>query len=138
MFELTGALSHVLPIMISVMLSKWVGDAFGTEGIYASWIALRGYPWIPHGEHLDAGETAGSKMREVGECVCLTEGAHDVKEVEGMLERYRFEGFPVMRGKGELVGYVERRKLKAAIGKLRLSSGRSLSVCMLAFCLLAC
>ena len=28
MFELTGALTYVLPIMIAVMLSKWVGDAF--------------------------------------------------------------------------------------------------------------
>lgn len=32
-FELTGALSHVVPIMIAVMTAKWVGDAFGKEGI---------------------------------------------------------------------------------------------------------
>ena len=32
-FELTGALSHVVPIMIAVMTAKWVGDAFGRDGI---------------------------------------------------------------------------------------------------------
>lgn len=59
LFEMTGALSHVLPIMVSVMVSKWTGDAFGSsnvpvgsssltlhcssgkEGIYAAWIQLR-------------------------------------------------------------------------------------------------
>lgn len=30
MFELTGALTYVIPIMIAVMLSKWCGDIFGS------------------------------------------------------------------------------------------------------------
>ena len=34
LFKLTGALSHVLPIMISVVISKWVVDAFKKERIY--------------------------------------------------------------------------------------------------------
>ncbi|KAJ3557827.1 hypothetical protein NPX13_g9847 [Xylaria arbuscula] len=42
MFELTGALTYVLPIMIAVMLSKWVGDAFSRRGIYESWIHFNG------------------------------------------------------------------------------------------------
>jgi chloride channel 3/4/5 len=33
-FELTGALTYVLPIMVAVMVAKWVGDAFGKESIY--------------------------------------------------------------------------------------------------------
>lgn len=56
MFELTGALSHVLPIMVSVMTAKWVGEAFGKEGIYPQWIALRNYPWIPRREYRDRDE----------------------------------------------------------------------------------
>ncbi len=50
----------MLPIMISVMVAKWVGDAFGKEGIYHTWIALRNYPWIPSNEYRDKGETAAS------------------------------------------------------------------------------
>ncbi|TQS31718.1 hypothetical protein Golomagni_07993, partial [Golovinomyces magnicellulatus] len=38
MFELTGALTYVLPIMVSVMISKWIGDAFSRRGIYETWI----------------------------------------------------------------------------------------------------
>ena len=48
--------------MISVMVSKWVGDAFGKEGIYSRWIALRSYPWLPPEEYRDHGETAASIM----------------------------------------------------------------------------
>lgn len=55
-FELTGALSHVLPIMVSVMTAKWVGEAFGKEGIYPQWIALRNYPWMPPHEYRDRDE----------------------------------------------------------------------------------
>ncbi len=32
MFELTGGLEYILPVMIAVIISKWVGDAFGPEG----------------------------------------------------------------------------------------------------------
>jgi chloride channel 3/4/5 len=40
MFELTGALTYVLPIMIAVMISKWIGDAISPRGIYESWISF--------------------------------------------------------------------------------------------------
>lgn len=45
-FELTGALTYVLPIMVAVMLSKWVGDAFGKKGIYETWINFKEYPFL--------------------------------------------------------------------------------------------
>lgn len=36
MFELTGALSYVLPIMVSVMVSKTVAEYYHKEGIYGT------------------------------------------------------------------------------------------------------
>ena len=48
--------------MISVMVSKWVGDALGKEGIYTTWIALHKYPWLNTADHRDKGETATSMM----------------------------------------------------------------------------
>ena len=36
MFELTGALTYALPIMISIMVSKWVGDALCPDSIYGN------------------------------------------------------------------------------------------------------
>lgn len=34
MFELTGGLQYIVPLMAAVMTAKWVGDAFGREGMY--------------------------------------------------------------------------------------------------------
>ena len=34
MFELTGGLSYIVPIMVAVMISKWVGDAIVKDGMY--------------------------------------------------------------------------------------------------------
>lgn len=48
--------------MISVMVSKWVGDAWSKEGIYSRWIALRNYPWLSTSEYNDKGETAANFM----------------------------------------------------------------------------
>ena len=34
MFELTGGLTYIVPLMVAVMTSKWVGDAITKEGMY--------------------------------------------------------------------------------------------------------
>ena len=34
MFELTGGLTYIVPIMVAVMVAKWVGDALVKEGMY--------------------------------------------------------------------------------------------------------
>ena len=41
MFELTGGLVYIVPLMVAVLTSKWVGDAFVKEGMYPTG------PW-PH------------------------------------------------------------------------------------------
>jgi chloride channel 3/4/5 len=59
--------------MISVMISKWVGDAIGTDGIYSVWIAMRGYPWLPPVDYHDKGETGADIMKPVEELVVIEE-----------------------------------------------------------------
>lgn len=46
MFELTGGLQYIVPLMAASMFSKWIGDAFGNEGIYDGHIRLNGYPFL--------------------------------------------------------------------------------------------
>lgn len=46
MFELTGGVRYIVPLMAAAMASKWVGDALGREGIYDAHIALNGYPFL--------------------------------------------------------------------------------------------
>ena len=45
MMELTGETGHIVPIMLSVMISKWVGDFFN-HSIYEVCIHNAGYPYV--------------------------------------------------------------------------------------------
>ncbi|QRW16894.1 ClC voltage-gated chloride channel protein [Rhizoctonia solani] len=118
MFELTGALSHVLPIMIAVMVSKWVGDVFGKEGIYDAWIALHGYPFLSTTvEFRDYGETAAGRMIAREHIISINAHHSTSEELEHLLQTYTYRGFPVVDG-DQLVGYITRDKLQMAISNL--------------------
>ena len=80
--QLTGALSHVLPIMIVVMTAKWVGDALGTDGIYATWIAMHRYPWLPPVDFKDFRKDTGeSIMKSADSLIKIEDGAFTVSEL---------------------------------------------------------
>jgi chloride channel 3/4/5 len=114
LFELTGALSHVLPIMICVMTSKWVGDALGTDGIYPVWIAMRRYPWLRPIEYHDRGEIGAHLMKPVDSLVVIEDERCTLQELDSLIQEFDYHGFPIVRNQ-ELHGYVTREKLKAAI-----------------------
>ena len=40
MFELTGGLNYIVPIMVAVMISKWVADAFIKDGMYPNSVCV--------------------------------------------------------------------------------------------------
>ncbi|ANB13084.1 Gef1p [Sugiyamaella lignohabitans] len=53
LFELTGALTYVLPIMSGVMVSKWVAEAFERKGIYEAWITNHwNYPLLDNSRNI--------------------------------------------------------------------------------------
>ena len=60
--------------MISVMTAKWVGDAFGKDGIYPVWIAMRQYPWLAPVDHRDEGQTGAQIMRPVDKLTVIEDG----------------------------------------------------------------
>ncbi|KAI0372598.1 hypothetical protein BV20DRAFT_33678 [Pilatotrama ljubarskyi] len=119
LFELTGALSHVLPIMISVMVSKWVADAFGKDGIYSVWIAMRQYPWIPAREFRDQGQTAAHVMKPASNLLVIRDDGQGctIKELDELVRRHTYHGFPVIHG-DQLLGFVLKDKLRACIETL--------------------
>merc|ERR1711944_394160 len=53
MFEVTGGVRYIVPLMAAVMASKWVGDALGRQGIYDAHISLNGYPFLDIKEEFD-------------------------------------------------------------------------------------
>lgn len=129
LFELTGALSHVLPIMIAVMTAKWVGDAQGTDGIYSVWIAMRQYPWLPPVDFKDTQAVTGENiMKSADRLVKIEEGNVTVADLGKMLARYGYSGFPVVNGQ-ELVGYASRTKLQALLDALPRSPSPASKIC---------
>lgn len=63
MFELTGGVRYIVPLMAAAMASKWVGDAFGKDGIYDAHIALNGYPFLDNKEEFGCTTIAADVMQ---------------------------------------------------------------------------
>ena len=135
MFELTGALTYVLPIMIAVMLAKWIGDAISKKGIYEAWIHLNEYPYldnkddtrIPHVPVLNI-------MTSVADMTYLDASRpYTVVELRKILLTTPFRGYPVINlarpgsagtaatsqsqkpDRNTLLGYISRTELSFAL-----------------------
>lgn len=132
MFELTGALTYVLPIMIAVMISKWIGDAISPRGIYESWIHFKGYPFLDNRD--DNGGSipdvpAAHVMTRIEDLTAITATGHTIQSLREMLHQHRFRGFPVISsdntqsGDALLLGYISRTELLYA---LSLTTSKSL------------
>ncbi|KAH9900651.1 chloride channel [Xylariomycetidae sp. FL2044] len=119
MFELTGALTYVLPIMVAVMLSKWVGDAFSRRGIYESWIHFNSYPFLDSGDegggsqHVPDDVTAAQIMTRIEDLIVLTATGHTIASLRAVLESCDYRGFPVVSDPRDavLLGYISRAEL---------------------------
>ncbi|KAK3401060.1 chloride channel [Sordaria brevicollis] len=119
-FELTGALTYVLPIMISVMISKWVGDAFARRGIYESWIHFNSYPYL---DPNNSGEDLSPLIPDVpasqimtrldSDLIVLTATGHTIASLTKILETTPYRGFPVISDprSAVLLGYISRAEL---------------------------
>ncbi|EEB93620.1 hypothetical protein MPER_07692, partial [Moniliophthora perniciosa FA553] len=51
MFELTGALTYILPTMIVLLVTKAVGDLLGVTGIADEMIRFNGFPFLEKQDH---------------------------------------------------------------------------------------
>lgn len=136
MFELTGALSYVLPIMIAVMLAKWIGDAISQRGIYEAWIHLSEYPYLDNKDNTQIPHVPVSNvMTEVADMTCVDASkTYTIQELRSLLKRAKFRGYPVISpnlpgkdgadngpvrpkrlSKNTLLGYISRTELAYAL-----------------------
>src|SRR5882762_7676353 len=63
MFELTGSVNFIVPLMASLMAAKWTGDALGKQGIYDAHVELNGYPFLDNKEEFPHTTIAADAMR---------------------------------------------------------------------------
>lgn len=123
MFELTGGLEYIVPLMAAAVTSKWVADAFGKEGIYESHIQLNGYPYLDVRDEFTHRTLATDVMRPRRNdppLAVLTQDSTTVEDVETLIKDTDYNGFPVVvsRESERLIGFVQRRDLTLAISKL--------------------
>lgn len=129
MFELTGALTYVLPIMIAVMISKWIGDAISPRGIYESWIHFKGYPFLDNRD--DNGSSvpdvpAAHVMTRIEDLTTISATGHTIHSLRTLLQSHRYRGFPIIsheQSSSLLLGYISRTELLYA---LSLTTSKSL------------
>uniref|UniRef100_R4GBX8 Chloride channel protein n=1 Tax=Anolis carolinensis TaxID=28377 RepID=R4GBX8_ANOCA len=124
MFELTGGLEYIVPLMAAAMTSKWVADAIGREGIYDAHIRLNGYPFLEAKEEFSHKTLAMDVMRPRRSdppLTVLTQDSMAVEDAEALVAETTYSGYPVVvsRESQRLVGFVLRRDLIISIETAR-------------------
>ncbi|XP_030304775.1 H(+)/Cl(-) exchange transporter 5 isoform X5 [Calypte anna] len=124
MFELTGGLEYIVPLMAAAMTSKWVADAIGREGIYDAHIRLNGYPFLEAKEEFSHKTLAMDVMRPRRSdppLTIITQDSMTVEDVETIINETTYSGYPVVvsRESQRLVGFVLRRDLIISIENAR-------------------
>ncbi|OLL22207.1 H(+)/Cl(-) exchange transporter 3 [Neolecta irregularis DAH-3] len=123
MFELTGALTFVLPIMASVMVSKWVGDIISPSGIYEAWIKFRKYPYLKADEYMN-GDHVADVMTKVEDIVTIPASGLNIGQLDYILQRNEYDGIPIVNDAQELIllGWINTVELRFAIDQSSLPS----------------
>ncbi|KAH8434045.1 chloride channel protein [Aspergillus melleus] len=119
MFELTGALTYILPTMIVVGVTKAVGDRFGNGGIADRMIWSNGFPFLDNKEDHVFNVPVSHAM--TSDPLSLPASDFPVREAEHLLSDNKFQGFPIVEDRSSkiLVGYIGRTELRYAIDRAR-------------------
>jgi len=118
MFELTGALTYILPTMIVLLVTKSVGDFFGISGIADETIRFNGYPFLDkeeHAFHISVSQVMRKDLHT------LNASGTRVHEIEAKLRDTEVQGFPIVSGDADrtLLGHIGRTELRYVLEKAK-------------------
>lgn len=143
MFELTGSVVFIVPLMAAVMASKWVGDAIIKKGIYDAHIELNGYPFLDSkfefhyttraadcmrpraarptrvitssGDSIIESSSHGSPLSEP--LTVITANSMTVDDLDNLLKTSTHNGFPIVVSSASqyLIGFITRKDLARAL-----------------------
>ncbi|KAJ1933236.1 hypothetical protein FBU59_006096, partial [Linderina macrospora] len=124
MFELTGALIYVLPIMLAVTVSKWVADGFGKAGYFEGIIRFNGYPFLGMEQEYVLQGTGDETMVKASEMRVVLAQGETLGRLHDLLQHESFSGFPIVKSTRTmaLVGYISRSDLGMVVGRALSSS----------------
>jgi chloride channel 3/4/5 len=118
MFELTGGLEYIVPIVIGILSAKAAGEFIGVESTYEIMIEENKMPYID--PKFDFNQSAfASDIIHAKQYVTVAARGNTVADVNDILEKNRaFAGFPVVDAENTLVGYVTRKALIGGLQRL--------------------
>ncbi|KAH6613935.1 chloride channel [Boeremia exigua] len=127
MFEITGALTYILPTMIVVGVTKAVSERFGHGGIADRMIYLNGYPFLDNKEDHTFGVPVSAVMSTT--TACLPAHGLTLRNLEATMHNNAYQGYPVVTDLASktLLGYIGRTELRYALDKARTDSRASSS-----------
>ena len=115
MLELTGSLTHLLPLMTAVMTAKWIADLF-THPLYHALLEVKCIPFLDSKPVLDKLDlfTVRHVMASPVVTVCVKEA---VKNIIAILENTDHNAFPVVLKPDSsiLVGLISRAQLEVIL-----------------------
>ena len=119
MFELTGALTYILPTMIVVGVTKAVSELFGKGGIADRMIWFSGMPFLDNKEEHNFGVPVSQVMHT--SVVSLPVRGLKLTDVEQLVADDKYQGFPIVEDSDSkiLVGYIGKTELRYAIERLK-------------------
>ncbi|KAI4845305.1 CLC voltage-gated chloride channel [Aureobasidium sp. EXF-8845] len=119
MFELTGALTYILPTMIVVGVTKAVSDRFGKGGIADRMIWFNGMPFLDNKEDHTFNVPVSTAM--IPALTALPNSGLGIRDLENILSTTKFSGYPIVEDATSmmLVGYIGRTELRYALDRAR-------------------
>ncbi|CAI6271246.1 unnamed protein product [Periconia digitata] len=119
MFEITGALTYILPTMIVVGVTKAVSERFGHGGIADRMIYLNGYPFLDNKEEHTFGVPVSQVM--VSQLVSIPATGLELRQVERLMAENQLQGFPIVEDSSSkiLLGYIGRTELRYALDRAK-------------------
>ncbi|KAI3317407.1 voltage gated chloride channel [Xylariaceae sp. AK1471] len=119
MFELTGALTYILPTMIVVGVTKIISELFGKGGIADRMIWFSGMPFLDNKEEHHFGVPVSTVMTD--DVVAIPAHGMTLESIEDLLKEPKYQGFPIVENirNRVLVGYIGKTELRYAIDRLR-------------------
>ncbi|RKP35992.1 chloride channel [Dimargaris cristalligena] len=122
LFELTGSLTYILPIMLVVMVAKWVSDFISPEGVYEKMIRIAGHPFLNNQREYIHTKSTGELMQSDLDVIDANE-ENTVTTLRAKLSAMIYSGFadggfPILNG-DLLVGYISCSELDHALEKTK-------------------
>lgn len=111
--EGTGQIKVLIPVIITVIVARYIANLVHPEGIYEVSMSLKNYPYLSHKD------IRLYDMFEVGdvmsEPVVTVRAYEKAKDLVALLESAPQNGFPVVDPEGRFLGLVRRNQIVALL-----------------------